>query len=378
MAPAMEKTKTPGIYKRGSRYVVTWRHRGKQHKSFHRTLAEAREAKGKRMNPAERRPSSRESFEDYARGWIDGYGGRTERGISASGLADYRRSIEQLAIPFFGSQRLADIEPKQVRQFARDLEGRGLSPASVRKYLQPLRALFAEAVEDGALTVNPTTGVRVRARRDDAAKDEPAKAMTRAELDRLLAATPPRWVPLFSLLAETGLRISEALGLDWSDFEFGKRPVLRVRRQFYRGEMRQTKTSTGRRELPLSVEAARWIWANRPTPAKGPVFATRTGKRLSDRNVRRALDAVTGPLGLSWVTPHTFRHSCASRLLSEGRSIRQVSGWLGHTDPAFTLRTYVHLMDDGLGEALVGNRWATQDPATAANEPVKSAVKMAG
>lgn len=369
MAPAMAKTKTPGVYKRGGRFVVVWRHRGKQHKSFHRTLAEAREAKGQR-DAGDRRPSSREAFEDYARGWIDCYGGRTERGISASGLADYRRSIERLAIPFFGSQRLADIEPADVRQFARHLEGKGLSPASVRKYLQPLRALFAEAVEDGALPVNPTTGVRVRARRDDAGQGESAKAMTCEELDRLLAATPPRWLPLLSLLAETGLRISEALGLDWSDFGFGKRPTLRVRRQFYRGEMRQTKTSTGRRELPLSVEAARWVWTNRPKSPEGPVFATRTGKRLSDRNVRRALDAVTGPLGLSWVTPHTFRHTCASRLLSEGRSIRQVSGWLGHTDPAFTLRTYVHLMDDGLGEALVGNRWATQDPVTAANPEI--------
>jgi integrase len=52
----LARTKTPGIYKRGSRYVVVWRHRGKQHKSFHRTYEEAREAKGKVaervLNPA--------------------------------------------------------------------------------------------------------------------------------------------------------------------------------------------------------------------------------------------------------------------------------------------------------------------------------------
>ena len=41
-ATKLVKTKTPGIYKRGDRYVVVWRHRGKQHKSFHRTYAEAR------------------------------------------------------------------------------------------------------------------------------------------------------------------------------------------------------------------------------------------------------------------------------------------------------------------------------------------------
>jgi hypothetical protein len=59
-------------------------------------------------------------------------------------------------------------------------------------------------------------------------------------------------------------------------------------------------------------------------------------------------------------------------LFDGGKNIRQVCDWLGHADPAFTLRTYVHLMDGGLGEvdfmdAQVGNPWATQGPKTAAN-----------
>ena len=48
MAAKMEKTSTPGIYRRGSKYVVVWEYRGKQHKSSHATMAEAREAKGRR------------------------------------------------------------------------------------------------------------------------------------------------------------------------------------------------------------------------------------------------------------------------------------------------------------------------------------------
>ncbi len=356
MAAKMERTRTPGIYKRGERYVVVWRHRGKQHKSFHRTYEEAREAKGRRQS-GDSRPASREPFEDFAHEWLKNFGGRTDRGISASGLDDYRRSIEQRAIPFFGRQRLAEIEPADVRRFARSLEDLGLAPGTVRKYLQPVKALFGEAVDDGTLPLDPSARVRVRARRQDADRDEPAKAMTREELERLLAATPARWLPFFSLLAETGLRISEILGLDWPDLQLGDRPTLKVRRQFYRGEMRKTKTATGRRVLPISAGAASWAEANLPNLPVGAVFTTRTGLRLSDRNVRRALDSVTEDLGLGWVTPHVFRHSCASRLLSDGRSIRQVAGWLGHADPAFTLRTYVHLMDDGLGDPLDGSGW---------------------
>jgi integrase len=49
------------------------------------------------------------------------------------------------------------------------------------------------------------------------------------------------------------------------------------------------------------------------------------------------------------VSFHTFRHTCASLLFDQGRNVKQVQEWLGHADPGFTLRTYVHLLDDGLG-----------------------------
>lgn len=202
-------------------------------------------------------------------------------------------------------------------------------------------------------------GIRVNGRRDEQEEEAEAKAMTRAELGRLLGQLPERWLLFFELLAHTGLRISEALGLDWTDVEFGARPRLRVRRQFYRGRLSRLKTRNSRRDLPLSPELARKLWAARPARAEGPIFATRNGTRYSDRNVRRVLDAAASRAGLtkqvtdrtvSRVSFHTFRHTCASLLFEGGKNILQVSRWLGHADEAFTLRTYVHLLDDGLGE----------------------------
>src|SRR5919109_1417406 len=184
-------------------------------------------------------------------------------------------------------------------------------------------------------------------------EEEPeAKAMTRGELARLLDELPEHWRLFHALLAETGLRVSEALGLEWSDVEFGGVPRLRVRRQFYRGTLKRLKSRNGRRDLPLSAALARRLWTVRPADGAGPVFATRNGTRYLDRNVRRVLDKATERAGLEWVSFHTFRHTCASMLFDSGRNIRQVCDWLGHADPAFTLRTYVHLMDGGLGEPL--------------------------
>ena len=54
----------------------------------------------------------------------------------------------------------------------------------------------------------------------------------------------------------------------------------------------------------------------------------------------------------STVSFHTFRHTCASLLFEAGRNVKQVQEWLGHHKPSFTLDTYVHLMDAGVGAGL--------------------------
>jgi integrase len=68
--------------------------------------------------------------------------------------------------------------------------------------------------------------------------------------------------------------------------------------------------------------------------------------------MRRYLKPAAEEAGIPWVGFHTFRHTCASLLFDEGRNIRQVQRWLGHHAPSFTLDTYVHLLDEGVGEAL--------------------------
>jgi integrase len=70
---------------------------------------------------------------------------------------------------------------------------------------------------------------------------------------------------------------------------------------------------------------------------------------------RRALRRCHGkdgkPKKRSAVSSHVFRHTCASLLFEAGRNVEKVQEWLGHADPEFTLRTYVHLMDAGIGDA---------------------------
>lgn len=82
---------------------------------------------------------------------------------------------------------------------------------------------------------------------------------------------------------------------------------------------------------------------------------------------------------------HAFRHTCASLLFAGGYNVKQVSGWLGHADPVFTLRTYVHLLGDGVGDALdldaelaQGESKVSPDlPGPSGNEPQSALVGSA-
>jgi integrase len=366
MASKLEKTNVPGVFRRHSgtcsrrgrcscAYAVVWRHRGRQYTETFRTFAEAREAKGFR-DAGDRRPARRVGFEDYFRDWIESYAGRTARGFSESTRPEYRRPIQRYAVPKWGGWRLAEVEPADLRELVGEMRRAGATTSAIKKLRAALSAMFATAVEDGLLRSNPVRGVRVPlpGREPVSDQDDP-RALTRAELSIFLAEVPETWRLFFEFLAHTGLRISEAVGLTWARLDLGEKPRVRVREQFYKGERRTLKSGNGRRELPLAESMTARLLTHRRDSYRGeerPVFASKTDSELRAENVhRRVLQPARHAAGMPWITFHSFRHTCASLLFAEGRNVKQVQEWLGHADPGFTLRTYVHLMDEGMGDA---------------------------
>jgi hypothetical protein len=92
------RTRVPGVYRRGDRYVVRYRDpTGRARKRSARTPAEARRIKAEvnaDVSRGEWREQSRVTFADYARDWIETYQGRTARGLREDTRRDYRDRLE--------------------------------------------------------------------------------------------------------------------------------------------------------------------------------------------------------------------------------------------------------------------------------------------
>lgn len=366
MAAPLEKTNVPGIYKRGSRYAIVYYVGGRQKRETVRTMTEARRLKAARTADVARGEffeASRLTFEKYAEEWIARYQGRG-KGFRESTRDNYKRALERFAYPFIGHLRLAEITPRDIGNFIGYLcdekrIGSRLSDSSVRNALNPVRACLATAVNEGLIRHSPARGANLPHRPDvDRLDGDEVRPFTREQLAAFLQVCPGRHEPMFRLMAAGGLRISEALGLQWRHLHLdGSNPHVKIRRAFVRGRFEPPKSRHGRRDIPLSsavVDVLRQHRKRTEWPGDDDLaFPSLTGTPLSDTNLRRrVLRPIVEEVGADWASFHTFRHTCASILFERGANAKQVQRWLGHHSAAFTLDTYIHLLDDGVGEAL--------------------------
>lgn len=327
----------PGVYTKGSRYVVRYRHHGKLHSKSFRTLSEAKRFKGK-VDSGDTQPASRETFRSYAKRWIDEYTGRTARGLSDNTRASYKDAIERVAIPFFGTVALDRIEAPLLRKYIHHLAKQGLAPNSVRRMYAPVRALLATAYDDGLLQTNPALGVRVIVK--DTRERKP-KWLTPTQTRTLLAEIPEKHRDLTMFLATTGSRINEALTAVWQDIGPDENGQIVW-------TIAESKTEAGLRVIPLSPNTARLLTARRSRTgyagADDPIFPSVTGTNLDPRNWRRRVfNEARQRAGVPWATPHKLRHGLASLMAGEGYSASQIAVHLGHADGGvLAMKTYIH------------------------------------
>jgi integrase len=233
-----------------------------------------------------------------------------------------------------GPKRATELTASDVARLIQNLKREGKKTWTVKKILTPLSSSYRLAMRDGIVASNPVSKLLPSERPKGDQRE--MRTLDGSSLQLLLGSTTsPRWRTLFSLLAFTGLRISEALGLTWDDVT--ENSVI----------VRQGKTEAAAREVILIPAVRSLLAAEKLKQAPGTqfVFATAEGGSCGRRDALRALHAAEKKAGLPNYTLHELRHTFASILIAQGELPTFVAKQMGHKDPSITMSTYAHLFE---------------------------------
>ena len=264
-----------------------------------------------------------------------------ERGASPHTLRGYATDLTEftrfLAAEHVGG--LALVDSRVIRAFLARLHQRRLSKATIARKLAAVRSCFRFLARRGALEVNPARQVRSprlgRRLPSFLPKDEAAQLL---EVAPAAGAAGPRDRALVELLYASGLRVAECCGLAVDDLDPGRRTV------------RVLGKGGKERVVPVGETAleALDVYLTLRGRARGPLFQTARGGRLTTRSAHRIVKRLARRAGLGQrVTPHTLRHSFATHMLGEGADLRLIQELLGHSRLSTTQR-YTHVSPEHL------------------------------
>jgi site-specific recombinase XerD len=262
-----------------------------------------------------------QTADDLAAAFLAGYKPAT-REQYARDLRCWGRFLAGLGVEPLDAHRV------HVEAFCREAEAAGIAPATLARRLSTLSGFYAYALDEGLIARSPVA----RVRRPQVADESPRLGLDRDQTRALLdaaEASGPRDAALACLLALNGLRVSEALAVDVTDlgYERGHR-TLRVLRK-------GGKVAT----VPLAPRTAAAVDRLAGDRAAGPIFATRTGRRLDRFHTHKIVRRLAQRAGIEHtVSPHDCRHGFVTNALDAGVSLRDVQDAAGHADPRTTRR----------------------------------------
>jgi len=321
--------------------------------------------------------AGRETFREHAAEWlkIQTFSETTRN------LVDQRLRLHVLST--LGDKPLAKIKPSSVKAL---LAGLDLAPSYRRTIADHVSAILQAAVEDDKIAKNPARTKQARPGRVVARKVTPWEA---SQVQAAHQAMPEHYRIAVTLGAGLGLRQGEIFGLSPDDVDFEAR-VVHVRRQvklFGKSKVLALPKGEKERDVPLPKSVARELAAHllrHPAREVTLPWKTPDGEAVTVRLVttdsrggahrrdrfntywQRALTDITLADGQE-PGMHQLRHFYASVLLDAGESIKALAEYLGHSDAAFTLRVYTHLMKSSADRtrSAVDAALTTKDAGTA-------------
>lgn len=300
-------------------------------------------------------------FEELAEEWFTEYAILNLR----SSTLEEMRKLTKRVYPAIGHLRIDKITPRQIQAFlnsmARDganvRTGKPLSPKTIQHHLELVSDVFGYAIKMDIVSDNPCSKVTIPKgeikEKQIYSQEEMALLLTKMENE------PLKYKAFFYLMAYSGFRRGEMLGLEWKDIDF-EHNVISIRRTSNQTAKRgiytdTTKTKRSQRTLKISpyiMEMLKELKAEQDAEAlklgdywveTDRLFTQDNGEPQHPNTTYEWLKRFCKRENLPFHGIHSFRHFAASSMISAGLDVTTVSGALGHTNSGTTLNCYSHM-----------------------------------
>lgn len=296
--------------------------------------------------------------------------------LAKTTLSNYDWHIRTHLGPDLGERTITSVTEADILRYI-NTKLVTLSRNTVSQQVTILHQALAYAVEHGLLSHSPCAGIRLGAR-----PRQIAKVLDTTQVQTFLKeAWRSRYYPIYVLAIYTGLRRSELIGLRWEDVEW-ENSVLHIREAIVRLPTSSTwitkepKSRTSRRSVevpPIVLQVLRPLY-DRRTTAQIRILSHPDGRRWPiDHIVGYDLPRICQRAGLPGLRLHDLRHTHATLLLKMKFSPRAVQERLGHSNVAFTLTIYGHVLP-GTGKEMaieLENRLSEVSPSPTSLLPDK-------
>ena len=257
--------------------------------------------------------------------------------VSENTQRSYTTSLKFL-LPHFGDSNLISISPKMISRYKVLRKGDGVKPATVNRELAMLSKAFSLAAKEWEwLKDNPVS--RVSKEKENNARD---RWLSKDEEKRLLDNSP-EWIKqiiIFSL--NTGLRLGELTGLEWSRVDISNKTILIDNSK--NGEQRTIPLNKYALDVVTQRSRVRSLKCDY-------VFINRYGGKINPNSLRDAFRKILRKVEIDDFRLHDLRHSFATRLTQSDVDLYKISKLLGHKDIKMTQR-YAHHCPNSLKPAL--------------------------
>lgn len=276
--------------------------------------------------------AGKRTLREYATEWEQS----NVAGEAATRITD--NALRLHILPVLGDRPIASIRRSDVRSLVKALSG-SLGPGSVRNVYDVLVRVFAAARFDKIIAETPCVQITLPAM--PAVEVVPP---TVEEIQRVADGIDPRYRAAVVMLAGSGLRIGELLGLEVRHVDFLRRTVMVEQQRLQDGRIAPPKTESSIRPVPLGQVVVDALAAHlKDHPSKEWLFTADEGGPTLYRRWKRLWKAAVTTAKLPDLGTHDLRHAYASALISGGASVKQVQKALGHSSAVITLRVYSHL-----------------------------------